>query len=306
MTDGWRGGAGGRGSGRDDDRMGAARRDEPVTKPDSQLSQPVLFHLASLRPESASAIELLTTVEPTEVLAMTTVAELLETVEHTPGCVGLLPVEDSFEGEHTSVLDQLIFETANVFISEEVVVSETLDAFRVPANTGEDLRVAVSHPTRPSSTATGSCGRTASPPGWSARPSRLAAWCRNRATPRWSRSHRRRRPSGSASIRVVGFRSRRRARRAYPILPGRPRGGRADGAGQDHPRADPAARPVGQPRALPAGLRRQRREPGEPPLAPAWLDRGQLLLPRDGRGPHPRRGDAWRPCWPRCGRQGRR
>jgi len=105
----------------------------------------VLFHLASVRPESARAIGLLSTIEPTEVLAMDTVAEILETVEHTPGCVGLLPVEDSFEGEHTSVLDQLIFETANVYISEEVVVSETLDAFRTSEGHGE-LRTAVSHP----------------------------------------------------------------------------------------------------------------------------------------------------------------
>ena len=43
---------------------------------------------------------------------MATVVEILETVEHTPGCVGLLPVEDSFEGEHTAVLDRLIFETS--------------------------------------------------------------------------------------------------------------------------------------------------------------------------------------------------
>ena len=77
---------------------------------------------------------------------MATVVEILETVEHTPGCVGLLPVEDSFEGEHTAVLDRLIFETSKVYISEEVVVSERLDAFRVRTDAGEDLRVAVSHP----------------------------------------------------------------------------------------------------------------------------------------------------------------
>ncbi len=106
----------------------------------------VLFHLASVRPESEQAIRLLATVAPTEVLAMATVAEILETVEHTPGCVGLLPVEDSFEGEHTSVLDHMIFQTANVFICEEVVVSETLDAFRLAGDGGEGLRTAVSHP----------------------------------------------------------------------------------------------------------------------------------------------------------------
>lgn len=109
-------------------------------------SDVVLFHLASIGPGSNRAIELLSTVAPTEVLGMATVADILETVEHTPGCVGLLPVEDSFEGEHTSVLDQLIFETANVFISEEVVISESLDAFRLPGDPPDELRVALSHP----------------------------------------------------------------------------------------------------------------------------------------------------------------
>lgn len=106
----------------------------------------VLFHLASVRPESQRAIAGLTTLTPSEVLAMTTVAEILETVEHTPGCVGLLPVEDSFEGEHTAVLDHMIFGTSNVYICEEVVVAETLDAFRIRSDTSEDLRVAISHP----------------------------------------------------------------------------------------------------------------------------------------------------------------
>ena len=110
------------------------------------MQHAVLFHLASLRAESLRAVELLSTVVPSEVLSMATVAEVLETVEHTPGCVGLLPVEDSFEGENTSVLDRLIFETANVYICEEVVVSETLDAYRLAADGPVELRTAVSHP----------------------------------------------------------------------------------------------------------------------------------------------------------------
>ncbi len=106
----------------------------------------VLFHLASVQLESELAIDRLTTVAPSEVLAMATVAEILETVEHAPGCAGLLPVEDSFEGEHTAVLDRLIFETSHVYVGEEVVVAETLDAFRAPSEAGEDVRTAVSHP----------------------------------------------------------------------------------------------------------------------------------------------------------------
>lgn len=106
----------------------------------------VLVHLTSLRPLSLRAVDALTTVVPGEVLAMATVAEILETVEHTPGCAGLLPVEDSFGGEDTAVLDRLIFDTTKVFVSEEVVVGETLDAFRVRSEAPAEGRVAVGDP----------------------------------------------------------------------------------------------------------------------------------------------------------------
>ena len=106
----------------------------------------VLVHLTSLRPLSLRAVDALATVVPGEVLAMATVAEILETVEHTPGCAGLLPVEDSFGGEDTAVLDRLIFDTTKVFVSEEVVVGETLDAFRVAGDAPAEGRVAVGDP----------------------------------------------------------------------------------------------------------------------------------------------------------------
>lgn len=106
----------------------------------------VLLHLTSHRPLSLRAIDALTTVTPGEVLAMATVAEVLETVEHTPGCAGLLPVEDSYGGEDTAVLDRLIFGTSQVFVSEEVVVGETVDAFRVRTEGAAEGRIAVSEP----------------------------------------------------------------------------------------------------------------------------------------------------------------
>lgn len=106
----------------------------------------VLLHLSSHRPLSRRAVDALRTVSPSEVLAMATVAEVLETVENTPGCVGLLPVEDSFQGENTAVLDRLVFETARVYVSEEVVVGETLDAFRVRTDGPAEGRTAISDP----------------------------------------------------------------------------------------------------------------------------------------------------------------
>ncbi len=108
----------------------------------------LLLHLTSHRPLSLQAVDRLTTVDPErlEVLAMATVAEILETVENAPGCVALLPVEDSYEGENTAVLDRLVFGTRRVFVSEEVVVGETLDAFRVPSDAPAEGRVAISAP----------------------------------------------------------------------------------------------------------------------------------------------------------------
>ncbi|NLV54458.1 MAG: hypothetical protein GXY13_02470 [Acidimicrobiales bacterium] len=106
----------------------------------------VLLHLTSQAPLARRAVEELTTVNPTEVLAMATVSEVLETVENTPGCAGLLPVEDSYEGLNTAVLDRLVFGTSHVFVSEEIVVAESVDAFRVPSDGPVAGRVAVSEP----------------------------------------------------------------------------------------------------------------------------------------------------------------
>lgn len=92
------------------------------------------------------AIEKLRTVQPTDVLPMPTVAQVLETVEHTPGSAGLLPIEDSYEGEALSVYDRLVFERHNALIRDEVVVSDSLDAFGTSAAATEAAHTAVSSP----------------------------------------------------------------------------------------------------------------------------------------------------------------
>src|SRR5688572_30814194 len=106
----------------------------------------VLLHVSSHRPLALRAIDALSTVTAGEVLEMATVAEVLETVEHTPGCAGVLPVEDSYGGEDTAVLDRLIFGTSRVFVAEEVVVGETLGAFGIPGEGPGEARTAVSEP----------------------------------------------------------------------------------------------------------------------------------------------------------------
>jgi prephenate dehydratase len=109
--------------------------------------QPVILcYLESDGTLAVEAIEKLRTVAPTEVLPMPTVAHVLETVEHTPGSAGLLPIEDSYEGEALSVYDRLVFESWNAFIRDEVVVADRLDAFAHSVIASELAHTAISTP----------------------------------------------------------------------------------------------------------------------------------------------------------------
>lgn len=109
--------------------------------------QPVILcYVASDGALAVEAIDKLRTVAPTEVLPMPTVAQVLETIEHTPGSAGLLPIEDSYEGEALSVYDRLVFESQLAFIRDEVVVADSLDAFAVSGRATEAAHTAVSSP----------------------------------------------------------------------------------------------------------------------------------------------------------------
>jgi prephenate dehydratase len=109
--------------------------------------QPVILcYLESGGALALEAISKLRTVAPTEVLPMPTVAHVLETVEHTPGSAGLLPIEDSYEGEALPVYDRLVFDSWHAFIRDEVVVSDTLDAVAVEGGAGRVAHTAVSTP----------------------------------------------------------------------------------------------------------------------------------------------------------------
>lgn len=111
------------------------------------MAQPVILcYLESDGALALEAVEGLRTVAPTEVLPMPTVAQVLETVEHTPGSAGLLPIEDSYEGEALSVYDRLVFESWHAYIRDEVVVSDSLDAFATSPDAKEAAHTAVSSP----------------------------------------------------------------------------------------------------------------------------------------------------------------
>lgn len=77
------------------------------------------------------AIELLSTVSDPEPLPMSSVGEIIQTVNYMPGCLGMLPLEDSTNGEITTILDRLIFDVESVLIREEVVLVEDVCAFGV-------------------------------------------------------------------------------------------------------------------------------------------------------------------------------
>ncbi|TAN26910.1 MAG: ACT domain-containing protein [Actinomycetota bacterium] len=90
------------------------------------------------------AIDLLTTVTDPEPLPMSSVAEIIQTVNYMPGSLGVVPLEDSTNGELTTILDRLIFDVESVLIREEVVLVEDICAF------GSDpdamITTVVSHP----------------------------------------------------------------------------------------------------------------------------------------------------------------
>ena len=109
--------------------------------------QPVILcYLESDGTLALEAIDKLRTVTPTEALPMPTVTQVLETIEHTPGSAGLLPIEDSYEGEALSVYDRLVFESSHAFIRDEVVVADSLDAFAISGVATEAAHTAVSTP----------------------------------------------------------------------------------------------------------------------------------------------------------------
>ncbi len=90
------------------------------------------------------AISLFATVGEYEPLPMSSVAEVIQTVDHTRGCLGVVAVENSTEGELTTVTDKLIFDASRVRILDEAVLAESMCAFGL-GDTGSAATV-VSHP----------------------------------------------------------------------------------------------------------------------------------------------------------------
>ena len=91
------------------------------------------------------ASSLFQTIGDLDVLPISSIREVLSTVEHTPGTFGVVPVENSIDGELLANVDLVAFECANVRFCEEVVLIEEIYAFRVPGGASHPT-VVVSHP----------------------------------------------------------------------------------------------------------------------------------------------------------------
>jgi prephenate dehydratase len=90
------------------------------------------------------AVSLVRTVPSVEALPLASVDEVLYTVDKTPKLLGIIPVETSTDGELTTVLDQLIFNTSTVYIREEVVLIESIQGFCL--GDLSEIDTVVSHP----------------------------------------------------------------------------------------------------------------------------------------------------------------
>lgn len=90
------------------------------------------------------AIDLLSTISDPEPLPMSSVGEIIQTVNFMPGCLGIIPLEDSTNGELTTILDKLIFDSTSLLIQEEVVLVEEISAFGIDRNA--QINTVISHP----------------------------------------------------------------------------------------------------------------------------------------------------------------
>ncbi len=106
--------------------------------------------LEYLGPEGTFAHEgtdLLRTVDgPTELVARSTVAEVIHDVDDGRCDFGLVPLENSIEGGVTSTIDVLVFEVAGTRIREEVVVPVSFGAHRRPGFESTAPTTLLSHP----------------------------------------------------------------------------------------------------------------------------------------------------------------
>lgn len=86
------------------------------------------------------------TVPDTEPVPARDAREIVSAVEQGRAELGLLPLENSVEGDVPGTLDELLFGSTSVFLRREVIVPVTFVLAALPGATVDGLRAVVSHP----------------------------------------------------------------------------------------------------------------------------------------------------------------
>jgi prephenate dehydratase len=108
------------------------------------MSGSLVFYTGPSGSSDHRAVRLFAGLEQPDSHPMASLWEVLDTVDHTPDALGIVPIETSVDGELMSVVDRILFSTTNVLFSGEVVLSESIAVFAHQSDC--QPRVVVSHP----------------------------------------------------------------------------------------------------------------------------------------------------------------
>ena len=89
--------------------------------------------------------QLTTLPQDAEVSSFATIDQVIAAVEDRELDFGLVPIENSVEGEVTSTLDHLVFRTRHTLIREETVLEITFEAFKRPGFAAAPSETVISH-----------------------------------------------------------------------------------------------------------------------------------------------------------------
>ncbi len=108
------------------------------------MSSSLVFYTGPKGSSDHRAVRLFDALPDADTHPMESLWEVLETIDHTPDAVGIVPIESSVDGELMSVVDRVLFSTSNVLFSGEAVLSESIAVFAHHADCHP--RTVVSHP----------------------------------------------------------------------------------------------------------------------------------------------------------------
>ncbi len=108
------------------------------------MTGPLVFYTGPKGSSDHRAVRLFHALQEPDTHPMNSLWEVLETIDHTPDALGVVPIETSIDGELMSVVDRVLFATSRVLFTGEAVLSESIAVFAYQADC--QPRVVVSHP----------------------------------------------------------------------------------------------------------------------------------------------------------------